>query len=141
MSSLAPPTRPETGLTPGQPESSLPPSTNPGPMIKASRLVRRVIAAALLAGLLVPAALYQSDLLNWLAAWMRERQNKARLEQLVLETVRRNPFTMTVTERGTLDSLKNAVLASRVEGTTSIISIVPEGTNVAAGQLVCELDS
>lgn len=57
------------------------------------------------------------------------------------ETVKRGPFRITVTERGTLDSLKNAIIASKVEGSTTIISIVPEGSHVKAGDLICELDS
>lgn len=43
--------------------------------------------------------------------------------------------------QGTVDSLKNATLASKVEGSSTIISIVPEGTWVKAGEVVCELDS
>lgn len=46
-----------------------------------------------------------------------------------------------MTEKGTLDSMKNAVLTSKVEGSTTIIFIVPEGSNVEAGDLVCELDA
>ena len=57
------------------------------------------------------------------------------------ETVKRAPFRIAVTERGTLDSLKSATLASQVEGTTTIISLVPEGTLVEKGEVVCELDS
>ncbi|WP_010588225.1 efflux RND transporter periplasmic adaptor subunit [Schlesneria paludicola] len=37
--------------------------------------------------------------------------------------------------------MRNAVLTSKVEGSTTIISIVPEGTSVKEGDLVCELDS
>ena len=37
--------------------------------------------------------------------------------------------------------MKNAVLTSKVEGTCAIIWIVPEGTAVKVGDLVCELDS
>lgn len=37
--------------------------------------------------------------------------------------------------------MKNAVLTSKVEGQTTIIMIVPEGTHVKEGELVCELDS
>jgi HlyD family secretion protein len=59
----------------------------------------------------------------------------------VTESVKRGPFQITVTERGTLDSLKNAVLTCKVEGSTTIISIVPEGTHVKQGDLVVELDS
>lgn len=43
--------------------------------------------------------------------------------------------------QGNLDSQGNAVLSSAVEGTTTIISIVPEGTIVEKDQVVCELDS
>lgn len=46
-----------------------------------------------------------------------------------------------VIERGALDSMKNAVLTSKVEGSTTIISIVPEGKAVNEGELVCELDA
>lgn len=60
---------------------------------------------------------------------------------LVIETAKRGTFQITVVEKGTLDSMKNAILSSKVEGQTTIISIVPEGTNVKAGDLVCELDS
>jgi len=60
---------------------------------------------------------------------------------LVLETAKRAPFQITVTEKGTLDSMRNASLASKVEGSTTIISIVPEGTQVKEGDIVCELDA
>ena len=75
-------------------------------------------------------------------------QIKARLmpaknetEGLITERARVAAFEVLVTERGTLDSMKNAVLTSKVEGTTTIISIVPEGTHVNEGDLVCELDA
>ncbi len=60
---------------------------------------------------------------------------------MITDAAKLGPFEITVTERGTLDSMKNAVLSSKVEGATTIISIVPEGTTVNAGDLVCELDS
>ncbi len=62
-------------------------------------------------------------------------------DHLVTELVRRDTFLVTVTERGAVDSLRNAILASKVEGSTTIISIVPEGTQVKEGDLVCELDA
>ncbi len=46
-----------------------------------------------------------------------------------------------VTERGSLESSKNEDVYCKVEGQTTIITIVPEGTRVTKGQLVCELDS
>lgn len=58
-------------------------------------------------------------------------------------TVRVKPANLpvTVNERGTLESASNQDVFSKVEGSTTIISIVPEGTRVEKGQLVCELDS
>lgn len=55
--------------------------------------------------------------------------------------VRRGDMQVTVTETGTLDSARNAILTCQVEGSTTIISIVPEGTFVKEGDIVCELDS
>ncbi|QDT36145.1 efflux RND transporter periplasmic adaptor subunit [Stratiformator vulcanicus] len=52
----------------------------------------------------------------------------------------RKPFRITVREQGTLDSLNSSVLRSEVEGSTVILSIVPEGTPVEEGDIVCELD-
>ncbi|MCH7686982.1 MAG: hypothetical protein IH899_09925 [Planctomycetes bacterium] len=50
----------------------------------------------------------------------------------VTKEVRRGPFQISVIERGTVGSSKNSILTNRVEGTTTIISIVPEGTLVKA---------
>lgn len=50
----------------------------------------------------------------------------------VTDEVERSPFQLSVTERGTISSSKNATMINQVEGTTTIISIVPEGTIVAA---------
>ena len=58
-----------------------------------------------------------------------------------MEFARTGPLRITVTERGHLNSLKNSTLSSNVEGQTTIIHIVPEGTQVKEGDLVCELDS
>lgn len=66
---------------------------------------------------------------------------KNEIEGLIVDVCKTGSFEITVTERGTLDSMKNAVLSSKVEGTTTIITIVPEGTTVNAGDLVCELDA
>ncbi|WP_406699490.1 efflux RND transporter periplasmic adaptor subunit [Singulisphaera sp. Ch08] len=55
--------------------------------------------------------------------------------------VRPATLPVTVTERGTLESSKNEDVFCQVEGSTTIISIVPEGKRVTKGELVCELDS
>src|SRR5262249_5093485 len=46
-----------------------------------------------------------------------------------------------VSERGSLESAKNEDVRCQVEGQTTIIKIVPEGTAVKKGEVVCELDS
>ncbi|MDR3636216.1 MAG: HlyD family efflux transporter periplasmic adaptor subunit [Isosphaeraceae bacterium] len=48
---------------------------------------------------------------------------------------------VTVNERGTLESASNQDVFSKVEGQTTIVFIVPEGTRVKKDDLVCELDS
>src|SRR5690606_36358767 len=60
---------------------------------------------------------------------------------LITEPARRAPLLVTANVQGSLDSRANAVLSSSVEGTTTIISIVPEGSWVEEGDIVCVLDS
>lgn len=53
----------------------------------------------------------------------------------------RGTLPVTVLERGSLESSNNQDVTNQVEGSTTIISILPEGTPVKKGDLVCELDS
>jgi len=55
--------------------------------------------------------------------------------------VRRAMLPVTAVERGSLESSDSDDVACEVEGQTTIITILPEGSNVTKGQLVCELDS
>ena len=55
--------------------------------------------------------------------------------------VRYANLPVVVSERGSLESSKNEDAYCKVEGQTTIIMIVSEGTRVSKGQLVCELDS
>jgi len=60
----------------------------------------------------------------------------------VIDTmVRSGPLAITVTEKGALESSKNEDAYCNVEGTTTIITIKPEGTRVTKGEIVCVLDS
>ncbi len=61
--------------------------------------------------------------------------------RFLTEVARERPFRLTVRERGEVDSLRNVTLASKVEGTTTIISLIPEGTQVKEGDLLIELDA
>ncbi|AMV38999.1 efflux RND transporter periplasmic adaptor subunit [Planctomyces sp. SH-PL62] len=55
--------------------------------------------------------------------------------------IKRGPLPITVSEKGSLESAKNEDVYCQVEGQTTIIFILPEGTRVKKGELVCELDS
>ena len=52
--------------------------------------------------------------------------------QFELETAKRTAFRVTVTDRGTVNSQQNDTLVCTVEGTTTILEIVDEGTQVKA---------
>ena len=54
---------------------------------------------------------------------------------------RRRPCRSRSPRRGCLESSKNQDVLCQVEGSTTIISIIDEGTKVKKGDLVCELDS
>jgi HlyD family secretion protein len=52
--------------------------------------------------------------------------------KFIVEEARLAPFRITVTEQGNVDSMRNATLTNRVEGSTTILKIVAEGTEVSA---------
>ncbi len=56
-------------------------------------------------------------------------------------TVNRAPLSITLTESGTVKSRDQYVVKNEVEGRTSIIFVIDEGTVVDEGQLLIELDS
>lgn len=55
--------------------------------------------------------------------------------------VERKDLPVTVLTNGALESSNNTDAINEVEGQTTILYIVPEGTRVKKGDLVCELDS
>ena len=60
-----------------------------------------------------------------------------------LETaiVKRAPLRVSVDAEGVLESVHSDVVISQVEWKTKIIMLVPEGTAVERGDIVCELDT
>lgn len=50
----------------------------------------------------------------------------------ILRKAEKAPFRIMITENGTVDSLKNATLSNSVEGSTTIIRLVSEGSKVGA---------
>ncbi len=57
------------------------------------------------------------------------------------QAVARGPLRITVLERGNLQAADSVVLKNQIEGRTTILYLIPEGTWVEEGTLVCELDA
>jgi len=55
-------------------------------------------------------------------------------------TVTRGPLTISVLESGTIKAREQVILKNELEGRTSIIDLVPEGTRVQKGDLLVKLD-
>jgi HlyD family secretion protein len=55
--------------------------------------------------------------------------------------VKQGPLRISVTESGTIKAREQVILKSEVEGRTSILSLIPEGTQVKQGDLLVDLDS
>ncbi|HEX7010890.1 MAG TPA: efflux RND transporter periplasmic adaptor subunit [Phycisphaeraceae bacterium] len=62
-------------------------------------------------------------------------------QELATFVVQRGPLVISVTEAGTIKAREQVVLKSEVEGRTTIIYLVPEGTRVKPGDLLVELDA
>lgn len=86
-------------------------------------LLLLIVASAL--AFLIPTS--RNSLLS-LAGMNKETLNS----QYVLKKAEKGPFRIMITENGTVDSMRNSVLSNRVEGTTTIITLVPEGSRVLA---------
>jgi HlyD family secretion protein len=65
-------------------------------------------------------------------------QNNANMP---LFEARRGPLTISVSEAGTIKARDQVIIKSEVEGQTTIIQLVDEGTMVQPGDLLIELDS
>ncbi|MCB9914361.1 MAG: efflux RND transporter periplasmic adaptor subunit [Planctomycetes bacterium] len=99
-------------------------------MTKKKRSGARVVWAFLIVVALGVAGAWQ---LGWLGGG----------EELRIEgaPVRRGPLEITVTERGNLEAQNSYSLKNEVEGRTTILYLIEEGTYVRAGDLVAELDA
>lgn len=65
----------------------------------------------------------------------------SRASDVITYPVKSASLPVVVNEKGSLESSKNEDAYCQVEGQTTIIKIVAEGTRVKKGDLVCELDS
>jgi HlyD family secretion protein len=71
------------------------------------------------------------------AGWLRAGDDQA----VRGAVVQRGPLRISVVESGNLKAADSVSLRSEIEGQTTILYLVPEGTLVEEGQLVCELDA
>lgn len=55
--------------------------------------------------------------------------------------VERGPLTISVIQAGTIKARDMTIIKNEVEGRTSIITLIPEGTRVQKGELLVELDA
>ena len=55
--------------------------------------------------------------------------------------VKRGPLTISFVESGSIKAKEQIIIKNEVEGRTSIISLIPEGTRVKKGDLLVELDA
>lgn len=78
---------------------------------------------------------------GWAVITGRLSFGKAQAVRHITEKVKRGPLEISITERGSLDSAANIALVSKVEGSTTIIRIVEEGTTAKQGEVLVELDS
>ena len=65
----------------------------------------------------------------------------ARVDEVPVTTVKPGKLRVTVVANGVVEASRSEFVFCKVEGSTTIISLVPEGTKVQKGQLVGELDS
>ncbi len=87
-----------------------------------------IVAGAVVAGVLILA----------IALGMNRRETGAAMPTF---EVRRGPLTISVTESGTIQSRERVLVKSEVEGRTSILWLIEEGTQVSKGDLLVELDA
>ncbi|MDB5388488.1 MAG: efflux transporter, family, subunit, partial [Planctomycetaceae bacterium] len=78
---------------------------------------------------------------GWASFTGRLGFGKSQTIKYITEKVKKGPLEITITERGSLDSAANVTLVSKVEGTTTIIKIIEEGTTAKKDQVLVELDS
>ena len=75
-------------------------------------------------------------------AWLTVfRGGKAAGKNVPTFTVKQGPLTISVVESGSIKASDQRIIKNDVEGRTSIITLVPEGTRVKEGDILVELDA
>jgi len=74
--------------------------------------------------------------------WLgKSKTNNEPAGEFSVFTAKRGPLTISVIESGVIKARDQVIIKSQVEGRTSIITLIPEGTQVKKGDLLVELDS
>jgi HlyD family secretion protein len=77
-----------------------------------------------------------------IVVWLKVvRGSESSTSGLATFVAKRGPLTISVLEAGTIQPREQITLRNEVEGRTSIVSLVPDGTMVKAGDLLVELDA
>ncbi len=77
-----------------------------------------------------------------LSLWfIRSRLNERDFSNLATYIVQKGQLTISVTESGTIKPRDQVIIKNEVEGKTSILWLIPEGTEVKEGDLLVELDA
>lgn len=74
------------------------------------------------------------------AYWSNRAQTTKKVN-VIFAAVEKGTFVHEVNGKGSAESAKNVDVASQVEGSATVIYLVPEGQDVKKGQLLVELDS
>ena len=91
---------------------------------------------------LVPAAIIVLLLIGiTVVAFNHSRSKEILTGDVPSFAVKRGPLRISVTESGTIQAREQIILKSEVEGRTTILFLVEEGTVVEEGELLVELDS
>jgi len=96
------------------------------------KLYRKGLLSALVITALIGAGIV------WLIVF---RGGKAAGQDAPTFTVKRGPLTISVVESGTIKPRDQHIIKNEVEGRTSIITLVREGTRVKKGDILVELDA
>ncbi|MCG3135993.1 MAG: Multidrug resistance protein MdtA [Planctomycetes bacterium] len=94
-----------------------------------ARLNRRITASALLALCLAASACGPGE------------QAIPAAPESAVHSVQKRDLRVTVTEKGTLKTANQVLVRPKIPGQAKIVSLVDEGSQVQAGDVVCELDS
>lgn len=80
-------------------------------------------------------------LLLLIAVWVRHTRSTEKDDGAPTAEVRRGPLTISLSLAGTIKATAQEIIKSQVEGQTTLIYVIEEGTRVKQGDLLVELDA